>query len=609
MCYIRFIKPDREVLCVQTESRSAIIWRILGVAFQKPLCMTGSVLLAVISSLSYFVPYLAVWLLLQTLLTGTAEGGGVLRLGVIAFLGAAVNVLAYFASLMLSHVAAFQTAYDLRLSLAGKLARLPLGWHMAQGTGKRFHLMGAGTEKIQSFIAHKLPDMVASVVYPVTMVALMLAIDWHFGLAMAFGIAIAYVFHYLSMGRGGAKHMMDLYYNALDEMENAAVECVRGVTVLKAFGRRVGAFQKLQDAIGDYTDMVIPYTRNWEKHMPWFFTLVGNAYLFLIPAALLTAPDAAAWPDFAARFLFYLILAPSLASVIPKIGRIMEEFMRVNTEVQRLDEVMTEPDLPQRSNCAAPASPALEFSDVFFSYEADSASALSGISFTAAPGTVTAIVGPSGSGKSTIAALIARFWDVSAGQISIGGTDIRDLSLDALMAQIGFVQQNDRLFSQSILENIRFGNKAASKEAVIEAAKAANCHDFISRLPDGYQTVIGAEGVYLSAGQRQRIALARVFLKNAPIIVLDEATASQDADNEALIQDAISRLIQGKTVLLIAHRLGTVRHADQILVMDRGIIAERGTHEALLAENGLYAQLWNAYCGTQDWHITKGGAA
>ena len=594
---------------MQTESRFAIIRRILAVAFQKPLCMAGSVLLAVISSLSYFVPYLAVWLLLQTLLTGTAEGGGVLRLGVIAFLGAAVNVLAYFASLMLSHVAAFQTAYDLRLSLAEKLARLPLGWHMAQGTGKQFHLMGAGTEKIQSFIAHKLPDMVASVVYPVTMVALMLAIDWRFGLAMAFGIAIAYVFHYLSMGRGGAKHMMDLYYNALDEMENAAVECVRGVTVLKAFGRRVGAFQKLQDAIGDYTDMVIPYTRNWEKHMPWFFTLVGNAYLFLIPAALLTVPDAAAWPDFAARFLFYLILAPSLASVIPKIGRIMEEFMRVNTEVQRLDEVMTEPDLPQRSNCAAPASPALEFSDVFFSYEADSASALSGVSFTAAPGTVTAIVGPSGSGKSTIAALIARFWDVSAGQISVGGTDIRDLSLDALMAQIGFVQQNDRLFSQSILENIRFGNKAASREAVIEAAKAANCHDFISRLPDGYQTVIGAEGVHLSAGQRQRIALARVFLKSAPIIVLDEATASQDAENEALIQDAISRLIQGKTVLLIAHRLGTVRHADQILVMDRGIITERGTHETLLAENGLYAQLWNAYCGTQDWHITKGGAA
>ena len=231
------------------------------------------------------------------------------------------------------------------------------------------------------------------------------------------------------------------------------------------------------------------------------------------------------------------------------------------------------------------------------------------ISFTAAPGTVTAIVGPSGSGKSTIAALIARFWDVSEGQISIGGMDIRDLPLDVLMAQIGFVQQNDRLFSQSILENIRFGNKAASREAVIEAAKAANCHDFISRLPKGYETEIDAEGVHLSAGQRQRIALARVFLKNAPIIVLDEATASQDAENEALIQDAISRLIQGKTVLLIAHRLGTVRHADQILVMDRGIIAERGTHETLLAENGLYAQLWNAYCGTQDWHITKGGAA
>ena len=593
---------------MHTESRFTIIRRILAVAFQKPLCMTGSVLLAVISSLAYFVPYLAVWQLLQTLLTGSSNSAVVLRLGVIAFFGAATNVLAYFASLMLSHVAAFQTAFDLRLQLAGKLVRLPLGWHMAQGTGKQFHLMGAGTEKIQSFIAHKLPDMVASVVYPVTMVALMLSIDWRFGVAMAIGIAIAYVFHYLSMGRGGARHMMDLYYDALDEMENAAVECVRGVTVLKAFGRRVGAFRKLQDAIGDYTDMVIPYTRNWEKHMPWFFTLVGNAYLFLIPAALLTAPDAARWPDFAARFLFYLILAPSLASVIPKIGRIMEEFMRVNTEVQRLDKVMTEPDLPQRADGDTPVSSELTFSGVSFSYEGERVSALSDISFTAAPGTVTAIVGPSGSGKSTIAALIARFWDVSEGKISIGSTDIRDLTLDALMAQIGFVQQNDRLFSQSILENIRFGNKSASEEAVIEAAKAANCHDFISRLPNGYQTEIGAEGVHLSAGQRQRIALARVFLKNAPIIVLDEATASQDAENEAAIQEAISRLIRGKTVLLIAHRLGTVCRADQILVMDRGRISERGTHETLLAENGLYAQLWRAYCGTQDWHISKGGA-
>lgn len=597
-----------------SESRIQIIRRILRICFQRPVCMAVSVLLAALSSLAYFVPYLAIYRLLQALLlTGSIPvGSAVLRYGLIAFAGAAANVLCYFASLILSHIAAFQTSYGLRITLADKFSRLPLGFHIREGVGKQFRLMDAGVDKIQSFIAHKLPDMVSSVVYPVTMVALILSIDWRFGLAMAIGIAIAYLFHYLSMGRGGAKHMMELYYGALDDMENAAVECVRGVTVLKTFSRSAGAYRKLQDAIGDYTDMVIPYTRNWERYMPAFSTLIANIYLFLIPAALWCAPDAAHWAEFAVSFLFYLILAPSLASVIPKIGRIMEEFMRVYTEVERFDTVMETPDLPQSDKEPPIADASLRFSNVCFSYTGDNAvPALSGISFTAAPGQVTAIVGPSGSGKSTIASLIARFWDPDAGQITLGGADIRNMPMETLMSQIAFVLQNDRLFSQSILENIRFGNKTASTEAVIEAAKAANCHDFITRLPDGYETVLGAEGVHLSAGQRQRITLARAFLKDAPIIVLDEATASQDAENEAAIQQAISRLICGKTVLLIAHRLSTVQNADQILVMKHGQIHARGTHANLMENAAFYRGLWNAYSATQAWHLERaqdGGA-
>ena len=592
---------------METVSRAHIIGRILGISFQRPLIMTASILLAVVSSLAYFVPYLVVYRLLQAVLvTGASVRDTALQCGLIAFVGAAVNVLAYFGSLILSHIAAFHTAFNLKLMLAGKLARLPLGFHQEQGTGRQFHIMGEGVGHIQSFISHKLPDMVASVVYPVTMVALMLAIDWRFGLSMAFGIAVAYVFHYLSMGRGGAKHMMELYYGALDEMENAAVESVRGITVLKAFGRRGGAYQKLQDAIGDYTDMVIPYTRNWEKYMPWFIMLIGNAYLFLIPTAIWTASGAADWPGFAARFLFYLILAPSIASVIPKIGQIMQEFMRVYTEVERMDEIMDARELTQKTPSAEPRGAEIRFEQVSFSYE-DGTNALRNVSFTAGPGTVTAIVGPSGSGKSTVVSLIARFWDVSSGRITIGGADIRQIPMETLMEQVSFVLQNDQLFSQSILENIRFGNRNATDEMVMEAAKAANCHEFISLLPKGYETVLGADGVHLSAGQRQRIALARAFLKDAPIIVLDEATASQDAENEALIQEAISRLIQGKTVLLIAHRLNTVQKADQILVMDRGEIREQGDHEALLRENGLYAQLWEAFCATQTWRIGRDG--
>lgn len=589
-------------------SRIQIIRRILKISFQKPVCMTVSVLLAVISSLAYFIPYLAVYRLLRALLLSPAglSGAAALQCGLTAFCGAALNVLTYFASLMLSHIAAFQTSYDLKIRLAGKLVRLPLGFQIEQGTGKSFQLMGAGIDKIQSFIAHKLPDMVASVVYPVTLVALILSIDWRFGLAMAFGIALAYVFHYLSMGRGGAKRMMELYYGALDDMENAAVECVRGITVLKAFGRSVGAYQKLQNAIGAYTDMVIPYTRNWEKYMPWFFALIGNAYLFLIPVALWTAPGADAWPEFAVRFLFNLILAPSMASVIPKIGRIMEEFMRVYTEVERLDETMTTPDMPQQEAECAAETPVLRFENVSFSYTGDGkVPALSGISFTAEPGRVTAIVGASGSGKSTIVSLIARFWDVDSGRISIGGRDIRQMPQETLMHYVGFVLQNDRLFSQSIRENIRYGDKAASDDEVMQAAKAANCHTFISQLPDGYDTVYGAAGTHLSSGQCQRIALARAILKNAPIIVLDEATASQDAENEVWIQEAISRLTQNKTVILIAHRLNAVRNADQILVMEKGTIQERGRHEELLQADGIYAKLWNAYRKTQVWHMHR----
>ncbi len=598
---------------MEETSRLKIIRRILRISFQRPVCMTCSVTLAVISSLAYFVPYLAIYRLLRIMLaSGAASGGATLRCGFVAFAGAALNVLAYFGALILSHLAAFHTSFDLKINLAKKLSRLPMGFHMEHGTGQQYRMMGEGIDGIQSFIAHKLPDMVASVVYPSAMILIILSVDWRFGLAMAFGIVLAYAFHYLSMGRGGAKHMMELYYGALDEMENAAVECVRGITVLKAFGRSVGAFQKLEDAIGAYTDMVIPYTRNWEKYMPWFLALIANCYLFLIPVALWTAPDAEHWADFAVRFIFYLLLAPSLASVIPKIGRIMQEFMRVNTEVERLDKTMDAEEPAQGTENCSIKKPLLQFSDVSFSYNGDGTRpALCGVSFSAEPGTLTAIVGPSGSGKSTVASLIARFWDADSGSISIDGTDIRNMPFETLMTQVGFVLQNELLFSQSVLENIRFGNKNASFDDVVRAAKSANCHDFISALPDGYDTLIGAEGIRLSSGQKQRIALARAILKDAPILVLDEATASQDAENEALIQEAVSRLICGKTVIMIAHRLSTVRDADQILVMDHGRICERGKHSELLSSGGAYAALWRAYCGIQDWRLqcaADGGA-
>lgn len=588
--------------------RTQIIGRILSLSFQKPILMAISVILAVISTLSYFIPYLSIYRLLYALLVQRSNiiSVQVLQIGIAACIGASVNVLTYFASLMLSHIAAFQTSFALRIGFAEKLSQLPMGLLQEIGSGKQFRLMGEGIDKIQSFIAHKLPDLVSSIVYPIATVTLILSLDWHYGLALLVGILTAYAFHYMSMGRGGSKRMMDLYYTALEDMENAAVECVRGITVLKLFGFKSTAFQRLQNSIGDYTNMVIPYTKNWNKNMCWFFALIGNLYLFLLPVAAASLPNTGEYAPYAANLVFYLILSPSLASVIPKIGNIMEEFMRVNAEAESLDGMMHKEDLQQGHEPITHQIPSVQFSGVSFSYSRDSTQALSDVSFEVPAHTVTAIVGPSGSGKSSIVSLLARFWEPDAGCISLGGTDIRNISTEQLMNQISFVLQNDRCFSQSILENIRFGNKNASMDDVIEAAKAANCHEFILRLPLKYQTVLGDSGLQLSVGQQQRIMLARAILKNAPILVLDEATASQDAENEALIQQGLSRLARGKTVVMIAHRLSTVQNAEQILVMNQGKIVQRGTHDTLMQEGGLYAALWKAYIQTQAWRIEKG---
>lgn len=588
--------------------RTQIIGRIMSLSFQKPILMAISVILAVISTLSYFVPYLSIYRLLYALLVQRSNiiSVQVLQIGIAACIGASVNVLTYFASLMLSHIAAFQTSFALRIGFAEKLSQLPMGLLQEIGSGKQFRLMGEGIDKIQSFIAHKLPDLVSSVVYPIATVILILSIDWRYGLTLLAGILTAYAFHYLSMGRGGSKRMMDLYYTALEDMENAAVECVRGITVLKLFGLKSTAFQRLQNSIGDYTNMVIPYTKNWNKNMCWFFALIGNLYLFLLPVAAASLPNTGEYAPYAANLVFYLILSPSLASVIPKIGNIMEEFMRVNAEAESLDGMMHKEDLQQGYEPITHQIPSVQFSGVSFSYSRDSTQALSDVSFEVPAHTVTAIVGPSGSGKSSIVSLLARFWEPDTGSIFLDETDIRNIPVEQLMDQIGFVLQNDRCFSQSILDNIRFGKKDASEEEVIEAAKAANCHEFILRLPLGYQTVLGDGGQPLSVGQQQRIVLARAMLKNAPILVLDEATASQDAENEALIQQGLSHLAHDKTVIMIAHRLSTVQNAEQILVMNQGKIVQRGTHDTLMQEGGLYAALWKAYIQTQAWRIEKG---
>ena len=401
---------------------------------------------------------------------------------------------------------------------------------------------------------------------------------------------------YLPMGK---------YQKALEEMNNASVEYVRGMSVVKAFNQTASSFKKLKEAITGYTEWVLKFSLGWQNCMPAFTTIINNVYLILVPVGILIGSRSDDFAGFAMTFIFYLLFVPAISGVLNKIMYISESFMQIDGNVARMDEILNIPEMPETSHPKKPANDDVAFKDVSFSYTGDThEKALEDVSFVAKQGQITAIVGPSGGGKSTIANLISRFWDVSSGSITIGGVDVRDMAEDDLMHHVSFVFQDIFLFKQSILDNIRMGNPSASEEQVIAAAKAAQCHEFISKLPNGYHTVVGSKGIHLSGGERQRIAIARAIIKDSPIIVLDEATAFSDPENEYLIQKAFEKLMQGKTVIIIAHRLSTIRNADKIIVMEKGHLVEEGKHDELVAAGGRYAQMWNHYTEAIGWKIS-----
>ena len=429
-------------------------------------------------------------------------------------------------------------------------------------------IMDENIESIEKFIAHQFPDFVASLVAPLALVILLLAIDWRYGIVSLFGIILAFVVQFLGFN-GSAKEKMHHYQTAQEDMNNASVEYVRGMPEIKAFNQTADSFRRLSKSITDYTSFVLEYAMGWQNCMPGFTTIIHNIYLLLIPVGIFIGMGAEDYRTYSLTFIFYLVLAPAISGVLNKIMYISESFTQIDGNVERMEEVLSIPVLQNQDVGAREQGHSIEFDHVSFSYDTGtSVKALNDVSFIARQGEVTAIVGPSGGGKSTIANLISRFWDVTEGCIRIGGVE------------------------------------------VIEAAKAAQCHDFIEKLPDGYHTMIGASGIRLSGGERQRIAIARAIIKDAPIIVLDEATAFSDPENEYLIQKAFEKLIQNKTVIMIAHRLSTIRNADQILVMEHGQLIEQGTHDTLMERQGKYTQMWNSYMESISWKIRagKGGA-
>ena len=582
-------------------------------AMKKPLVITSAVLSA-LASVASFIPYVAIYQIVKRIVAvypdyALLDTRVLMNLGWIALGGILLNIGLYFAALMCSHLAAFGTLYQLKVNFASHLARVPLGFHVLIGSGKLRKIMDENIEKIEGFIAHQLPDIVASLVAPVVMAAILMSVDWRLGIAAIVGVAVAIYIEMRAYGNDGAKKMMDQYQDSLEDMNNAAVEYVRGITVVKAFGQSVYSLRRMYDAIKSYTKMVIPYTLSWENYMSAFTTVVNNIYLFLIPAGILIGLTTNNYADYASRFIFYLIFVPSIATVLLKIMYVSSNGMQINGGVERMDAVLAEPELPQPQQPKTVEKFDVVFDHVRFAYSGQEGAALDNVSFRAEQGEITAVVGPSGGGKTTIAHLIPRFFDVAEGSIRIGGTDVREMSSDYLMEKVSFVFQDVFLFKQSILENIRLGNQSATEEEVIAAAKAAQCHEFIVKLPRGYHTVIGTAGIHLSGGGKQRIAIARAIVKNAPIVILDEATAFSDPENEHLIQRAFETLMRGKTVVMIAHRLSTVRGANKILVLDHGNLIEQGSHEALLAVKGKYADMWEIYNKTLTWKMDRKGAA
>ena len=586
--------------------------RLMELAATKKPLIVAAVVLSALASIASFIPHIAIYYIVREIMGAYPDFGGLdlqrtLDFGWIAFGGIILNVLLYFFALMCSHLAAFGTLYELKVNFASHLAKVPLGFHVLVGSGKLRKIMDENIEKIEGFIAHQLPDIVASLVAPAVMFIILLAVDWRFGLATMLGIVIAFAVQIKGYGNEGAKTMMDRYQTALEDMNNAAVEYIRGITVVKAFKQTVYSLHRMHDSIKEYTKMVIPFTLSWENYMSAFTTIVNNIYLFLIPAGIWIGMHTTDYEIFTATFIFYLIFVPSIATIMMKIMYVTTGGMQIVGGVERMDEILHTPPLPQPESPKTAAGHDIVFDHVSFSYPDQEAAALSGVSFRAEENQITALVGPSGGGKSTIAHLIPRFFDVKEGSIRIGDTDVRHMKTDYLMEKVSFVFQDVFLFKQSILDNIRLGNQSATEEEVIAAAKAAQCHEFVEKLPYKCNTVIGTKGVHLSGGEQQRIAIARAIVKNAPIIVLDEATAFSDPENEYLIQRAFEKLMRGKTVIMIAHRLSTIRSANKIVVMDKGRLVEQGSHDELMARRGKYFDMWNMYTKTLDWKMDRKG--
>lgn len=594
-----------------SKKRQSDIARLLEIAGEKKGLLVLSAALSVLSTVLFFVPYAAVYFivaeLLQNAVSGTASGALIGSWAIWALLGIVGALVLLYASTMASHVSAFNILYSLRMRLAQHLARLPLGYHTRQSTGKIKKTLEMSVEKIEGFIAHQLPDLAGAIAFPLMMLIAMFILDWRLALAAAVPIVGAFLMQALVFYGGVGQEAVKKHMTSLEEMNASGVEYVRGMPAVKVFGLTVHTFQQFRNSIFGYRDWVVKYTRFCKHPYMIFMLILSSSLTFILPVGVFALSGNPANQAFALTLLLFLVLAPGLSSPVLKLMYLGGSMRIISEGVKRVDELFAEQPTAEPAAPRQPQGCTVEFDDVSFSYDSEEAAtrteALTGVSFAARAGEMTALVGPSGSGKSTIASLIPRFWDVTSGRILVGGVDVRDIGTERLMDMVSFVFQDVHLFFDTIEENIRMGKADATPAQVVAAARAACCHEFIKKLPEGYQTRIGEGGTYLSGGEAQRVAIARAILKNAPILVLDEATAYADPENEVNIQKGLGALISGKTLIVIAHRLSSIREANQIIVVNRGQVEERGTHAQLLEADGLYRRMWNAHIDAGAWEL------
>ena len=567
----------------------------------------ASWILAAASALLALVPFLYIWRIIRDVLEVAPNYGEAVNIphyGWMAVLFAIVSYLVYICALLCSHMSAFRVATNLRLETAEHLAKLSLGFTETFGSGKLRKIIQESTGAAETYLAHQLPDKYSAIATPVGLLVLLFVFDWRLGLLSLVPVFLGFGIMTTMTGKRMVEKMRQ-YGNALAAMSNEAVEYVRGIPVVKTFGQSVFSFKKFKATIDEYEKWVVAYTKELRMPMLFYTAAVNGVFAFLIAGGLLMTKNGVT-PEFLLNLLFYIIITPVISLTLTKIMYMSENQLIVADALNRIDSVLKAapvsiPDAPLH-----PKDGSVELKDVVFSYDGTT-DVVNGVSLRIPSGSTVALVGPSGGGKSTLASLMCRFFDVKRGSILVGGANVRDIPKEELMNTVSFVFQNSRLLKGTLLDNVKLGKPDATEEEVLAALKAAQCMDIVEKFPDGLHTVIGTKGVYLSGGEQQRIAIARAFLKNAPILILDEATAFADPDNEAKVQAAFAELAKGKTVIMIAHRLSTVANADCIYVVEDGRIAESGTRDALCAKSGIFAKMWQDYGSSVQWKVTKEG--